>query len=175
MISMLKPTGRPQYACLNCSETHVHSLRAAWLGLIACVLLAACQNGGGATATQELTRTDNAFSTLSAEQGFAAAFARYALDNAILLPDQHAPLQTRQAIEQSLQAMPAGTQLSWTPQGADASAKLGYTWGVYTLTGRNAAGQIMAGYGKYLSVWQRQSGGWKLAIMMLNSSPGPAG
>lgn len=153
----------------------MNTLRAACVGVVACLLLAACQNGGSAATTQALTRTDDAFSTLSAQQGFAAAFRRYALDNAVLLPEQRAPLQNRKVIEQSLQALPAGTQLSWTLQGADASGDLGYTWGIYTLTGRDAGGQATAGYGKYLSVWQRQSGDWKLAVMMLNTSPGPAG
>ena len=155
----------------------MQTLRAACIGLLACVLLAACQNAGkaAAAATQALMRTDNAFSTYSAQQGFAAAFGRYALDNTVLLPDKRAPLQGRRVIEQSLQALPAGTSLSWTPQNADASGSLGYTWGTYTLTGRDAAGQSTAGFGKYLSVWQRQSGDWKLAVMMLNTSPGPAG
>ncbi|MBU6422307.1 MAG: nuclear transport factor 2 family protein [Gammaproteobacteria bacterium] len=151
------------------------SLRAVCVGLLTCLLLAACQNGGSATPAQTLTRTDNTFSTLSSQQGFAAAFRRYALDNAVLLPEQRAPLQGLQVIEQSLQALPAGTDLSWTPQGADASGDLGYTWGIYTLTGNNAQGQATAAYGKYLSVWQLQSGDWKLAVMMLNTSPGPAG
>lgn len=156
-------------------EINVNTLRAACLGVVTCLMLAACGNGGVAAATQALTRTDNAFSTLSEQQGLAAAFRRYALDSAVLLPERRAPLQNRKVIEQSLQALPAGTQLSWTPQGVGASGNLGYTWGIYTLTGRDAGGQATAAYGKYLSVWQRQSGDWKLAIMMLNTSPGPGG
>lgn len=153
----------------------MHTLRTACFTLVTCVLLAACQNGGSAIATQALTRTDNAFSTLSAQQGFAAAFRHYALENAVLLPDQRAPLEGRQVIEQSLKALPAGATLSWTPQGGEASGDLGYTWGIYTFTGRDASGQATAAYGKYLSVWQRHAGDWKLAVMMLNTSPGPAG
>ena len=153
----------------------MNTLRAACGSLFILLLLAACQGGNHAAATQALSQTDSAFSSLSAQQGFAAAFARYALDNAVLLPDQRAPLESRKVIEQSLQALPAGTSLSWTLQGADASGNLGYTWGVYTLTGRDSTGQATAGYGKYLSVWQLQSGEWKLAVMMLNTSPGPSG
>lgn len=154
----------------------MNTLRAACVSLFSLLLLAACQGGNhAAAATQALSQTDSAFSSLSEQQGFASAFARYALDNAVLLPDQRAPLESRKVIEQSLQALPAGTSLSWTLQGADASGNLGYTWGIYTLTGRDASGQATAGYGKYLSVWRQQSGDWKLAVMMLNTSPGPAG
>ncbi|MGB9429461.1 MAG: nuclear transport factor 2 family protein [Gammaproteobacteria bacterium] len=142
-------------------------------GMALALMLAACQ--GTKPADTLLTRTDGAFSMLSEQQGFAAAFQRYALDDAVLLPDNRGPLESRNTIEQSLQALPAGSSLSWTLQGADTSGDLGYTWGVYTFIGGNAAGQTTAAYGKYLSVWKRQSGDWKLAVMMINESPGPAG
>ena len=153
----------------------MNTLRTICVSLIALWLLAACQGGNQATAVQALSQTDSAFSTLSSQQGFALAFRRYALDNAVLLPENRAPLESLQVIEQSLQTLPAGTSLSWTLQEADTSGNLGYTWGIYTFTGNNSAGQATAAYGKYLSVWKHQSGDWKLAVMMLNSSPGPAG
>lgn len=155
----------------------MHILRSAGVCLIAVWLLAACQAGSNpaAVATQTLSQTDSAFSLLSEQQGFATAFRRYALDSAVLLPESRAPLENLKVIEQSLQALPAGTHLSWTLQGAEASDKLGYTWGIYTLTGRNAAGQQTVAYGKYLSVWRDRDGDWKLVVMMTNQSPGPAG
>lgn len=154
------------------------SLRAGWLAVAAVVLLAGCQAGGqsaDANARAAVKSADNAFSAQSTKNGFASAFRDYALEQAVFLPDDHAPLTTREDIEQSLLALPAGTQLSWSPQGADASGDLGYTWGIYTLTGKSASGQATVAYGKYLSVWKQQSGKWKLAAMMLNSSPGPTG
>ncbi|MGH8283079.1 MAG: YybH family protein [Gammaproteobacteria bacterium] len=147
------------------------------IGVALMALLTGCQGGNNAAiaATQSLTRTDNAFSVLSTQRGFAAAFSQYALDDALLLPENRAAIQSKNTIEQSLRNLPAGSTLSWAPQGADASGDLGYTWGIYTLTGSNAAGQSTAAYGKYLSVWKKQSGNWKLSVMMTNQSPGPAG
>ncbi|MGH8397998.1 MAG: YybH family protein [Gammaproteobacteria bacterium] len=147
------------------------------LGAAMIGLLAGCQGNDNAViaATQSLTRTDNTFSALSVQRGFAAAFSQYALDDALLLPENRAAIQSKNAVEQSLQNMPAGTTLSWSVQGADASGDLGYTWGIYTLTGSNAAGQATAAYGKYLSIWKKRSGDWKLSMMMTNQSPGPAG
>ncbi|MGA9852667.1 MAG: nuclear transport factor 2 family protein [Gammaproteobacteria bacterium] len=146
-------------------------------GMVLAALLVGCQSGHNAdvASTQSLIRTDNAFSALSAQQGFATAFRRYALDDAILLPENRAALQNRNTIEQSLQNLPASTKLSWTLQHADASGDLGYTWGIYTLIGSNTAAQTMMAYGKYLSVWKKQSGDWKLSVMMTNQSPGPMG
>lgn len=147
------------------------------VSVISAVLVAACQGGNNtaAMATQSLMRTDSAFSTMSERQGFAAAFRQYATDDALLLPENRAALKGRTAIVDSLQGLPAGSTLSWSPQGADVSADLGYTRGVYSLIGKNGAGQATAAYGNYLSVWKKQAGDWRLAVMMVNSTPGPAG
>lgn len=144
----------------------------------AMTLLAGCQGGGASSdgaARAAVKSADNAFSATSTKDGFAKAFQDYALEQAVFLPDNHAPLTTLEEIEKSLVTLPPGTQLSWSPQGADASGELGYTWGIYTLTGRSSSGQATVGYGKYLSVWKEESGQWKLAAMMLNQSPGPTG
>lgn len=158
-------------------EVIVNTVRTFFLSLVLAGLLAGCQgrDNENAAAIQSLMRADNAFSTLSAKQGFATAFRQYAADDALLLPENGAALRGKTTIEQSLHGIPAGTTLSWTPQSADVSGGLGYTWGIYALTGANTAGQTTVSYGKYLSIWKKQSGDWKLAVMMVNQSPGPAG
>ncbi len=158
-------------------EVNVNTVRTFFLTMVLAGLLAGCQgrNNVNAAAIQSLMRVDNAFSTLSAKQGFAAAFRQYAADDALLLPENGAALRGKATIEQSLQGIPAGATLSWTPQSADVSGALGYTWGIYALTGADAAGQKTVTYGKYLSIWKKPSGDWKLAVMMVNQSPGPAG
>ncbi|MGH8402979.1 MAG: hypothetical protein ACRESO_06195, partial [Gammaproteobacteria bacterium] len=87
-----------------------------FLGVALMALLTGCQGGNDAatTATQSLMRTDSAFSALSAQRGFAAAFNQYALDDALLLPENRAAIQSKNTIEQSLQNLPTGTTLSWT-------------------------------------------------------------
>jgi len=147
------------------------------VSVVSALLLVACQGGNNtaAMATQSLMHTDNAFSAMSERQGFAAAFRRYATDDALLLPENRAALKGRATIVANLQGLPAGSALSWSPQGADVSGDLGYTWGIYTLLGSNSAGQATAAYGHYLSVWKKQAGDWRLAVMMVNSTPGPAG
>jgi len=154
----------------------VKILQVFFVSVAAAVLVTACQGGNyTAAANQSLMRTDNAFSALSAQQGFAAAFKQYATDDALLLPENHATLRGKTTIIEDLRGMPSGATLTWSPQGADVSGDLGYTWGIYTLIGNNSAGQATAAYGKYLSVWKRQAGDWRLAVMMVNSTPGPAG
>ncbi|MDE2235101.1 MAG: nuclear transport factor 2 family protein [Gammaproteobacteria bacterium] len=146
-----------------------------YLALI--LLLAGCQAGNNAAyvANQGLVSTDQAFSELSAREGVVAAFRRYATNDSLLLPENQAAISGKAAILSTLKAMPAGSSLTWNPQAADVSGSLGYSWGIYTLTGKDSAGQTTVAYGKYLSVWKRRAGEWWLAAMMVNSTPGPAG
>lgn len=147
------------------------------VNVVSVLLLAACQGGNNAAvvADQTLMHTDTAYSAMSAQQGFAAAFKQYASDDALLLPENHAAIKGKAAIMGNLQGLPAGSTFTWSPQGVDVSGDLGYSWGIYTLTGKDSAGQATAAYGKYLSIWKRRAGDWQLAVMMLNSTPGPAG
>lgn len=147
------------------------------VNVISVMLLAGCQGGNKTAllANQTLIQADQAFSALSAQTGFAAAFKRYATGDALLLPENLAAIEGKAAIIENLQGMPAGSKLSWSPQAADVSGDMGYSWGIYTLTGKDSRGRMTAAYGKYLSVWKRQSGNWQLAVMMINSTPGPAG
>lgn len=152
-------------------------LRGCGFGLVLALLLTACHGAGPGAADAALMQTDGAFAALSSQKGFAAAFQQYATDNAVFLPENSAPLTGKSAIAQSLAGIPDGTRLDWTPQRAEVSVsgELGYSWGIYTLSGTNSTGQATVAYGKYLSVWKKQSGEWKLAVMMTNQSPGPAG
>lgn len=144
---------------------------------LAVLLLSGCHRQASADAAQKdaLLQTDKAFSDASANTGFAAAFSRYAMTDATLLPQGDAALKGKPQIAQSLASIPAGTKITWTPQDADVSGRLGYSWGIYTSSGANSGGQATVAYGKYLSVWKREDGDWRLAIMMTNQSPGPAG
>ncbi len=151
------------------------NLRILFVNILLIVLLASCQAGNHAanSASEALMSADTAFSTLSEKQGLTAAFRQYAASDSPLLPENQAAITGKGAILGNLKAMPAGSTLSWSPQAAEASGDLGYSWGIYTLTGKNSEGQATAAYGKYLSVWKRREGQWRLLVMMVNSTPGP--
>lgn len=138
------------------------------LALVAC-------SGGAGSAQASLMAADQSFSSRSAKQGFAVAFAAVAADSVVFLPERGSALKGKASVEEALATVPAGTQFSWTPQQAEAEGSGGYTWGVYELNGSNAAGQPTLAYGNYLAVWKKQSGGWRLRAMMLNQTPGPSG
>ena len=55
--------------------------------------------------------------------------------------------------------------LRWAPDLADVSGDgtLGYTWGRWTMTVRDASGSRPSGQGRYLTVWRKQrDGSWKV-------------
>lgn len=147
------------------------------IGFMLVLLVSGCRRHGDDEAAQAaaLLRTDKVFSDTSVKDGFAAAFSRYALTDVTLLPQGTAAVIGKPQATRFLADIPADTRISWTPQAAEISADLGYTWGIYTSAGTTAGGQATVAYGKYLSVWKRQDGDWKLALMMINQSPGPAG
>lgn len=153
----------------------LHGLLSA--GIIILLLVSGCQQHTHAesTASDALLKADQALSAASAKDGIARAFPRYALVDALLLPQGGVALKGRPQIAKSLANIPSGTRISWTPQSAEASGKLGYSWGIYTTSGVTAGGQSTVTYGKYLSVWKYRDDKWKLAIMMINQSPGPTG
>jgi len=73
-------------------------------------------------------------------------------------------------------AWPQGTTLTWTPVKAEMSKSgdLGFTYGNYVFTAKNKDGKLVAGYGKYTSIWKKQEDGqWKVLVDMGNDSPDP--
>jgi ketosteroid isomerase-like protein len=63
--------------------------------------------------------------------------------------------------------------LRWSPDYAEVSmdGTLGYTWGQWTLSGRDSLGQRELGRGRYLTVWRKQiDGKWKAEADIGNES-----
>jgi len=115
------------------------------------------------------------FSKLAMKSGAAEAFYQFlAPGGMVLLPDA-APLEGREVVRIHFAASPQ-TILDWQPGGAEISeaGDLGYTWGTFEMRGQVADGKIQNTYGKYVSVWKKQSDGtWRIALHSNNSSPPP--
>jgi len=61
--------------------------------------------------------------------------------------------------------------LLWTPLGGGVSASgdLGYTYGTYEFRSRDEDGKLGSTYGKYATIWRKQSdGSWKVVLDMGN-------
>jgi ketosteroid isomerase-like protein len=122
----------------------------------------------------QLLQTDIEFSKKSVEVGAAEAFKLYLADSAIELPAGGEPVMGGDSIFSEMKG--GHYVLQWEPRKAEVSTSgdLGYTWGTYTLTTEDKAGQKKTSYGKYLDVWKKQSdGSWKVLIDIGNQSPAP--
>ena len=113
------------------------------------------------TENRRLLNTDKRFAKMSVEQGAAEAFRHFLTEDAMgMAPNQH-PVMGREKLYED---MSPGQSLY----------VLGWTWGTYTLTGKNEQGGVITSHGKYLNIWERQADGqWLVVVDMGNLSPAP--
>jgi ketosteroid isomerase-like protein len=142
----------------------------------------AYKSGGGKadveSAREAIMKADSDFSMLSVERGAAAAFSWYIADEGTLLWVSGQGIKGKAAIEAAFQPGPRKATLVWKPSFGfmSASADLGYTIGLSENRVEAADGKQQVRYGKYLTVWKKQTdGSWKFVIDGGNSTPPPKG
>ena len=125
--------------------------------------------------TKALLNTDRQFAKVSVEKGAAEAFRMYLTEHALQLPAGSNPIYGRESIYQGMLDMPEGAVLEWEPQDGEVaqSGELGWTWGNYIFSYKDSKGETKKSYGKYLNVWKKQDGKWRVLIDMGNNSPEP--
>jgi len=123
----------------------------------------------------KLLQTDREFAEQSIQAGAAEAFRMYLVKDALQLPAGSNPRFGRDTIYQTMKAAGDGYTLAWEPQDGEVavSGDFGYTWGNYTLSWEDSSGAKQANYGKYLNVWKKQNGQWRVLVDMGNESPKP--
>jgi ketosteroid isomerase-like protein len=127
------------------------------------------------------TRSQDGAEVRAADQEWARVFAAkdlkasvdFCADEAsVLVPN--APIATgKQAISQAFAAFFAipDFKISWHPSKVEVanSGELGYSTGVYEMTFKDAAGKAMSDHGKYVTIWKKQGGKWKVVSDIFNS------
>lgn len=116
-----------------------------------------------------LLKTDREFSKLSVVKGAAAAFKEYLIQDSTLLPNHGEPLL---GIDRIYQSMAGNYTLRWSPESGKVSSSgdMGYTWGRYSNEYIDAQRKRVVEKGKYLNIWVKENGQWKVAIDMGNLS-----
>jgi ketosteroid isomerase-like protein len=125
----------------------------------------------------KLTRLEAEFAKATADHGLDG-FMSYFADDAVDLPAGGPIISGKENIRKALGPWGADFSLVWTPVDAEmaASGDLGYTYGTYVFKENGKDGKPVTGYGKYTTVWKKQTdGSWKVAVDMGNTSPPPAG
>ena len=100
----------------------------------------------------------------------------YFADDAADLPNGGTAARGKEEIRNALGPWTADFKLTWKPEYADmaSSGDLGYTFGTYEATAKDAQGNLVTHYGKYATIWKKQKdGNWRVVLDMGNSSPAP--
>lgn len=124
-------------------------------------------------AAAELRKVDEQWSAAAAKNDLEATLAFYS-DDAVVLPG-NAPIATdKKAIREIWAGMLGpGTSVSWKVTKAEVakSGELGYLYGTYELTMRDAkGGPPVQDRGKLVEIWKKQADGkWKCIVDTYNS------
>jgi len=131
-------------------------------------LLGACTSGdnksGIENAKKEIMQTEQNFEAMAKEKGLSAAFSFYA-DSAATLSRGSYLIHGKDSIRLFyLSPKFHDVKLEWKPDFVEVSnsADLGYTYGPYTFTSLDSAGQSISTKGYFHTVWKkRPDGNWK--------------
>jgi ketosteroid isomerase-like protein len=121
--------------------------------------------------TAALLARDREFSNASATLGAAKAFVAFADKSVRVFRNDKQPFGKADA-ESELLANPVGW--TWEPTFADVSERgdLGYSYGTYKLTKKDAASPAdKVETGNYYRIWKRQGNAWKVVTDLLDPVP----
>jgi len=155
--------------------------------IVACVLLAACnQSNMSSTKTAtvntdslrtELMNTDKAWNDATQQKGYFHSRIDYVADDGIELSNGEMPLNGKAAIsDYAAKNSDSTLKVSWVASKAEvaASGDLGYTYGTYTDQMKTKSGRDTTIYGNYVTVWKKQpDGSWKFLVDGSTNTPKP--
>lgn len=153
--------------------------------LVCVVVLAACGGGAPAPAANSAAET-NGINDLRAKYAGAmaasdaAALAALFTDNAVTMPDHHAAIEGRAAIQQNFmdQFAQMGMNIQILPVDTEINGETAYERGTWTMTivPKAAGSQPMKQNGKYIVILKKQpNGSWLIQNDIDNSNDPPPG
>ncbi len=111
-------------------------------------------------------------------KGGGKAFAAWFAEDAVTLSNGKPAVLGRGAIAAEANWDPKEYSLTWTPQGAQMgpSNDMGFTWGHYTGTSKDADGKPLITTGRYITIWRKlPNGTWKVALDASANEPADPG
>lgn len=112
----------------------------------------------------EITDTEKAFAQMAKDSGVALAFLHFAAENAVLQRNNQI-VKGKAEIQQYFDNQTLeNVSLQWSPDFIDVSKSgdFGYTYGNFTFSATDTAGNPLEATGVFHTVWKRQADGtWK--------------
>jgi ketosteroid isomerase-like protein len=108
----------------------------------------------------------------AAERGSQGYMSYYAEDS-VELPNGGDVLLGKIAIAKTMGFLDdKNNSLMWKPLGSDVSGDLAFTYGTYEFHSKDKNGRPIVDYGKYTTIWKRQTDrSWKVVLDMGNATP----
>jgi len=109
----------------------------------------------------EVIQTEKDFAQMAREKGIAAAFYAFADDSAVIKRGPQI-IKGKEAIRDFYAHQKQSGELQWSPDFADASGVLGYTYGKFIYAEKDSTGKVNEANGYFHTVWKKQKdGSWK--------------
>lgn len=121
-----------------------------------------------------LVEQEKAFSDYSAQHGFRAAFKVFGASDMVKLDPRSIPINGLDTLLATLSEDSNKVTITWVPSDAHISPShdMGFTYGIYTVSIKQEDGTTTKNYGKYFTVWAKNSAGiWKVVLDGGNSLP----
>lgn len=115
-------------------------------------------------AKMEIIEAEKAFNKMAAEKGLHDAFVHFSADSGAIRRGKNVLTGKMAISEYYANQNYDGVTLSWEPDFVDVSSSgdLGYTYGQYTFSRLDSAGNVASSQGIFHTVWKRQKdGSWK--------------
>ncbi len=146
------------------------------LPVAAVLLLVACQPAGSGKSAElsvadkaAIDSIDHTFAPMAVAGDYAALVKAYYADDAILLPPNSPTATGHAAIEAFLHTFPPITAFELRTEEIVGAGDLAYVRGRYTMTMAPPGAATVADSGKYLEIWRKQGGSWKVTRDMFSS------
>lgn len=126
--------------------------------------------------TMELLQLDVQFSDETVKGG-GKAFSSWFADDALTLNNGKQPMYGKANIAAAAGWSPTEYELKWQPLGAQMgpSGDMGFTWGHYDGKGKDKNGAAVVLSGRYITVWKKVNGKWKVSLDASANEPLDAG
>jgi ketosteroid isomerase-like protein len=122
------------------------------------------------TAEQHIRAADMAWAKAAAAKNLNATVGFYT-DDAMLLFQGIPAIKGKAGIRNQWvqEFADKNYSLTWHPEAIEVSGDLGYSRGIYDAKYTGPSGKGKSEHGKYLAIWKKVGGQWKVAVDMYNS------
>ena len=109
----------------------------------------------------EIIQAEKDFAQAAKEKGIANAFYAFADDSAVIRRGPNV-IKGKESIKAFYDKQPQQGELQWSPDFADVSGDLGYTYGKFIFSSKDSTGKVNEVKGYFHTVWKKQKdGSWK--------------